>query len=252
MSGKKISEMMLLIFMVTGGLAAIMVFYMHSDSQRAGAIAEYLYYKYNMTIDENAGVKITGDEFTLTTEDNIEVCGTCDFFGDVLTESYVNYFYADECVDHIREKIGDCFSDSVIIYDGIKLSELSSLPWETEKINSYDEYVATTKNAWENDQEHKYFYKISIRVYIRESENSESVKDAIARLQDSGEYFDVFFYAVPDELFDIHKEKGTYAYFKGKSLDELDDYLDKETAVGLQELISRQEGLVDEYCSWNR
>ena len=170
MSGKKIAEVSLVVFFLCAVLAVFVVYYMHSDAARAEEIGAYLNYKYGVTVDENEGVNIEGNEFSLVTSDNVFVCGTCDYFGDVLTESYVNYYYADECVGHINETIGDCFSDCVIVYDGLQLSELGSLPVDTGSIDSYDGYVAATKTAWENAQEHKYYYKISIRVYVRESQ----------------------------------------------------------------------------------
>jgi hypothetical protein len=252
MNGKKAAGIILLTFGIAGVLAALMVFYLHSDLQRAQEIASYMKYKYGVATDDSVGVKLNGDEFTLMTADGIMVNGTCDYFGRIKTDSYVNYYYADECVEHIRKKIGDCFSDSLIVYDGINLSELASITMETRSINSYDEYVTATRNAWENADKHKYYYKISIRVYIRESEYTGNVYDALAKLLDSEEYFDVFFYAIPDELFDLHKEKGIYAYFKGRTFDELDDYLDKETAEELKDLIYYQNGLVDEYYLWRR
>ena len=252
MSGKRLIKIILAVFLGLGALAIFLIFYLHSDLQRSQAIESFLNYKYDVKVDDSKGVKFSGNEFTLMTEDNIFVCGTCDYFGQVKTDSYINYYYADDCVYHIRGKIGNYFSDSVIIYDGIKLSELASFPLETKSINSYDEYVTATKNAWENADEHKYYYKISIRVYVRESEYTGNVYDAMAKLLDSKEYFDVFFYAVPDELFELHKEKEIYAYFKGESFDELDDHLDKETAAELEDLIYNQYGLVYDYCMWNR
>ena len=252
MSSKKIAEISLVFFFIFAALAVFIVFYMHSDSQRAAEIESYLDYKYGVSVDEDKGVTISGDEFSLMTSDNILVLGTCNYFGEVVTESYVNYYYADDCVAHINEKIGDCFSDCVIVYDGISLSELASFQYNTSSINSYEEYVAVTRNAWETAQEHKYWYKISIRVYVRESDYSDNVNEAIARLQGSDEYFDVFFFKVPDELFDLHKEKGVYAYFGGEALKDLETGLDRETCVELEDLISNNAGMEDKYCQWNR
>lgn len=252
MSGKKIAEVSFVIFLLCAALGVFIMFYMHSDAQRAAEIEAYLNYKYGITVDENEGVTFNGDEFSLVTSDKITVLGICDYFGEVQMESYVNYYYADECVAQINEKIGDCFSDCVIVYDGISLSELASFQYNTSSINSYEEYVAVTKNAWETAQEHKYWYKISVRVYVRESDYSDNVNEAIARLQDSDEYFDVFFFKVPDELFDLHKEKGVYAYFGGEALKDLETGLDRETCVELEDLISNNAGMEDMYCQWNR
>ncbi len=252
MKGKKLFKIMLEGFLVIGILAVALIFYMHSDVHRTRAIKAFFKQKYNVTVDDGGDVVLSGDEFTITTEDKIFVWGTCGFFGNVETDSYINFYYADDCVDHIRHVIGDCFADSMIIYDGIRLSELASIPLETKAIHSYDEYVTPTKKAWENAEVHKYYYKISIRVYVRESEDVGNVGEAMAKLQDGKEYFDVFFYAVPDKLFDHHKEKETYAYFRGKALGELEDDLDKETAIELEKLIYHRSGLVDEYCPWDR
>ena len=126
MSGKKIAEVSFVIFILCAALGVFIMFYMHSDAQRAAEIEAYLNYKYGITVDENEGVTFNGDEFSLVTSDKITVLGTCDYFGEVQMESYVNYYYADECVAQINEKIGDCFSDCVIVYDGISLSELAS------------------------------------------------------------------------------------------------------------------------------
>lgn len=257
MSSKKIAEISLVIFFLCAVLAVFVVFYMHSDAVRAESIESYLNYKYGVTVDENTNVTIDGNEFSLVTSDKVPVSGTCDYFGDVLTESYVNYYYADECVGHIEETIGDCFSDCVIVYDGVTLSELGSFPMDSNSINSYDEYVAATKTAWENEQDHKSYYRISIRVYVRESDHMtpdqlEDVNNAIARLQDSGEYFDVFFFVVPDDLFDLHKEKGVYAYVRGEKLKELEEGQDMETCVELANLVSDMEGSVNKYTQWDR
>ncbi len=257
MSGKKIAEVSLVVFFLCAVLAVFVVYYMHSDAVRAEEIGAYLNYKYGVTVDENEGVNIEGNEFSLVTSDNVFVCGTCDYFGDVLTESYVNYYYADECVGHINETIGDCFSDCVIVYDGLQLSELGSLPVDTGSIDSYDGYVAATKTAWENAQEHKYYYKISIRVYVRESDHQtpdqlEDVNNAIARLQENGEYFDVFFFTVSDDLFDLYKEKGVYVYFKGGIMKELEEGQDQATCIELEHLVTDLNGSVGQYTQWDR
>ena len=250
--GKKLAKIILAALGFTGVLIAFMLMFLHGPSQRTQAIRYYLDRRYQVGIDDSVDVSFNGDKFILMTKDNVKVWGTCGFFGNPKTESYVNYYYADGCTEHIRKKIGDCFSDCLIIYDGIKLSELGSMPFEAGSINSYDEYVTATKNTWENAETHKYYYKISIRVYIRESEYTGNVNEAMARLLDSKEYFDVFFFAVPDELFDIHKEKDIRAYVAGRSFDELEDNLDKETCIELEDLIYREEGLTDEYCMWDR
>ena len=246
MSGKKIAEISLVFFFIFAALAVFIVFYMHSDSQRAAEIEAYMDYKYGVAVDENKGITISGDEFSLITSDNILVLGTCNYFGEVLTESYVNYYYADDCVEHINEKIGDCFSDCVIVYDGVHLSELGNHRMDTNFINDYEGYVAAAKNACEADEMNKNNYKISIRVYVRESEDTANIDAAITRLQDSGEYFNVYFYVVTDVMFNYHKEHGIFAYCRGGFIDGISS-LDKETGDALVGLIYHNNGLADKY-----
>ena len=67
MSGKKIAEVSLVVFFLCAVLAVFVVYYMHSDAARAEEIGAYLNYKYGVTVDENEGVNIEGNEFSLVT-----------------------------------------------------------------------------------------------------------------------------------------------------------------------------------------
>jgi len=71
-------------------------------------------------------------------------------------------------------------------------------------------------------------------------------------LQDNGEYFDVFFFTVPDDLFDLHKEKGVYVYFKGGIMKELEEDQDKATCIELEHLVTDLNGSVGQYTQWDR
>lgn len=252
MNGKKLAEVILCVVLLVISVAGFAVWVLHSDLHRAQTIESQLEKKYGLLIDPLNGIKLKGDEFTATTVEKVTFLGTCDYWGNVKTDSYVNYYYADECVKHISNKITYCFSDSICVYDGLKMSELASVPLQTNDINSYDEYVTATKTEWQNAEKHKYYYKISIRVYVRESEYAGYINDAITELLYSEEYFDVFFYAIPDELFDLHEEMGIYAYFKGTAITDLVNSLDKETGDELLNLIYQNQGLVDDYYLWDR
>jgi len=252
MNGKRLAEIILCIVLLVMAVAGIAVWVLHSDMYRVQTIESQLKYKYGLTIDPQSGIKLDGDEFSATTNEKVSFRGTCDFWGNVKTDTYVNYYYADECVKHISDKINYCFSDSIVIYDGLKMSELASVPLKTNEIHSYDEYVTATKNEWQNAEYHRYYYKISIRVYVRESEYTENIINAMAELMSGKEYFDVFFYAIPDELFEIHDAMEIYAYVQGPAINDLVSSLNKETADELLDLIYENKGLVYDYYLWDR
>ena len=59
MNGKKAAGIILLTFGIAGVLAVLMVFYLHSDTQRAREIASYMKYKYGVATDD----RINREEF---------------------------------------------------------------------------------------------------------------------------------------------------------------------------------------------
>ena len=230
-------------------LSSMTVLFMHLDSVRLMRIEKQLQSKYALTVDDK-GINLDDNKCYLTTSEGVSFSGTCDWFGNVKTDSYVNYYYADECVKHIRDKIAYCFTESVVVADGIKISELASIEFDTKAINSYEDYVAATKTAFTDAEFHKQYYKIGIRVYVRETEDVHNIYDAEAVLLSDKEYFDVYFFAVPDEIFDIHKDNGVYAYYKGKAIDEMVNELDSEYGSKLLEVIYHYDGMVDELSLW--
>lgn len=241
MKGIKVVKAILGTMVVAAAIGAIV--YIGATQFRAQTVQMQMERKYGLEVDYKTGVRVEDDEFSFKTKDGVNVWGTCDLFGNVKTDTYVNYYYADECVEHIQNQIGGCFTDSVIVFDGLKLSELASIPLSGGKINSYDEYVAATKNAWETAEYHKYYYKISVRVYVRESEEIQNICDAAMTLMENDEYFNVVFYRVPDKIFDLHKSEGIYAYYKGEAMDKLTNNLDEATRVEMYDLIYKQKGL---------
>ena len=82
----------------------IVVLVMHLDAVRSMKIEKQLQAKYSLAVDSQ-GISVDNDKFYLTTSEGVSFSGTCDWFGNVKTDSYVNYYYADECVKHIRDKI---------------------------------------------------------------------------------------------------------------------------------------------------
>ena len=241
MKGAKIVKAIVGVAVVAAAIGAVV--YICATQFRAQTVERQMERKYGLEVDYKTGVRVEDDEFSFKTKDGVNVWGTCDRFGNVKTDTYVNYYYADECVEHIQYQIGGFFSDSVIIYDGLKLSELSSIPLEAGNINSFDDYIKATQNAYNTAEYHKYYYKISVRVYVRESEAVQNICDAAIKLLESDEYFNVVFYRVPDNIFDLHKEAGIYAYYKGEALDRLTNNPNEAERVEIHDLIYKQKGL---------
>jgi hypothetical protein len=130
------------------------------------------------------------------------------------------------------------------------MSELASIEFDTNAINSYEDYVAATKDAFMNADVHKQYYKIGIRVYVRESEDEFNIYNAMTVLLSDDEYFDVYFFAVPDEIFDIHKDNGVYAYCKGNIIDNMVNELGSEYGPKLIDVIYDYDGMVQDFSLW--
>jgi len=249
MGKKKIIEIILIGVCIIVFIVGVMVMVFHSYTVRSSSIKDQMEKMYGLSVD-SAGVKIVNDSFSFKTAEGINVYGTCDWFGKVKTDSYVNYFYADECADHIRDEIGDCFDEALFITDDLKLSELAKIQFDACSISSYDDYVAATAAAFDAGPLSKTNYRISVRVYIKENEDLDHVEDAIAILESNNEYADVYFYVIDDDIYESHEFLGIYTYYVGDYMDVLFYSLGDKSFDRFLGLIYHNEGQSFSYSQW--
>lgn len=189
---------------------------------RLSRIKKQLKDKYGVEFTGNVK-NINGRRFVIKSMDGgVSVKGTCDFLGNVKTESYVNYYYADDCVQDISDKIGEYFDDCIIVVDQRHYSFLYSAEFEFGSIDSYEEYLAATQAK--NDM----LYHVRARVYVGEDEPLEHVRQAKEYLESANEYIWVSYYAVPDDYYEALKESGIYCFNLSTYMDEFEHkYPDK-------------------------
>ena len=198
----------------------------------------YIEWQFKKMYGESFGKErnsINGNSFAVMTKSGILVFGTCDFVGNIKTESYMNYYYADESVNYIKDEIGSCFDDCIVVADYIVDSSLAKYEFDKNQIQSYEEYISEVKSL-------NGFFQPHFRVYIRESENKEHVNEAKAVLESCEEYFNVDFYEVSNDLYDAHKEEGIYCYTPGEYMEKLKKSLGEENIDRFNELIEKEEG----------
>lgn len=183
------------------------VCFIHSEFLRLRWINLQLNRTYGISISyDNSRVGkqwTSANNFSLQTTDGVVIVGTCNFLGKIETESYVNCYYADESVEHIKDEIGSCFDDCIVINDLCDFGDLCVQPFELNSIGSYDEYLERTRDG---------ISLITINVLLRESENIDHVADAIRILRSNNEEFKVRFLMLPDNMYDAHLERGVYFY----------------------------------------
>jgi len=193
--------------------------------------------KYGVSFaDENNS--LTENGFNIKSADGIRVYGTCNWFGKVKTESYINYAYADESIEYIREKIGSYFDECLIIRDNMIFSELSLVQFDSNSIKSFEDYEA----AVESYSEEKSYYKMAVRVYIREDESIDHIAEAISVLKENNETWSVYFFAVPDDLFDMHIDRNLYCYCIGEPVFDAMECMGTDNYERVENLIYRKEG----------
>lgn len=135
--------------------------------------------------------------------------GTCDFFGNIKSESYVHFYYADEAMELFSEKIKPYFDDCIIITQD-KFLGLHQVEYDFKSINSFDEYQDALEKGYP-----------SMFVLLRETEDIEHVRAAIEMLKESEIESDVLFQMIPDDMYEAHIDNGIYCYF-----DSMSDYME--------------------------
>lgn len=204
-----------IIFLVLMGIiVAGLLFYAPMKLKR---ITKQLRDRYGIEfIAENArGVR--GNDFIVKSLEGVSVYGSTDLFGNVKSESYVNYYYADDCKYDIENKIGDYFDDCIIVVDQINdYSYLYGEKFPFKSINSYEEYLEATK------EKNSMRYHVKVRVYLRNKEDLKHVSEAKEYLENENEYIWVYYYVVPDEFYDALKKSGIYCFNFSDSMDEFE------------------------------
>lgn len=157
-------------------------------------------------------------------EGGAKVFYTTDLAGNIKTESYVNSYYADEVVSQIENEVCSCFDECIVIYDCLTTQEFSSqiisngdvvgaynspgyytCEFAAGSILSYNDYVDAVASAPVPTAP-------IVRIYIRDNENQTHVEEAKAILKANDETFLVFFYALPNDLFDRAVADNVYCY----------------------------------------
>lgn len=210
----------IVLVVVVLALIAILFFY---NPLRMGRIKKQLQDQYGVEFSADTTNGIKGKIFLLKSKnEGVKVRGTCDFFGNVKTENYVNYYYADECKQDIYDKIGDYFDDCIVVANFITDSRLCVTEFPFKSINSYEDYLNATKDLVYMQ------YHVRVRVYLREQEDLEHVVAAREFLESTDEYIWVSFYAIPDDYYDALKKSGIYCIDVGDYMDEFNGNVDDE------------------------
>lgn len=181
--------------------------------------------------------RIEDNNFTVSSSGGIEVNGKCDFFGNVKSESYVNYFYAEECAKHIEEEIGQCFGDHIIITDLIS-RRIGRYCFEFGSIKSYEDYMAAVRTLNRN------FYALTFRVYLKDAQDQKHIAESEKILTEKNEYCNVYYFTVPEDLYDVHKNSSVRCYSYGDTLEGFMHILGDENYTRMQKLIIRREGQI--------
>lgn len=188
---------------------------------------------------KNEGKSVKGNQFEAMTDDGILIRGTCDVIGNIKTESYVNYFYSDECSQYIMEEIGSCFDDCVVVTETFDNLSLSLYDFNVNSIQSFDDYISAVKSLNRN------FYSLDFRVYIRQTEDLEHINAAKSILDSKEDYFNVDFYVIPDDIYDAHKESGIYCYCQGDYMEEFFKSLGENNYDRFLKLVFEHQGRID-------
>ena len=132
----------------------------------------------------------------------------------------------------------------MVIKDDMHASELGAMEFNTGKIRSYGDYVSAADYAFMHDELNSSYWKISVRVYLRETEDTSNIVEAVNILKDAQEPFDVYFYKIPDDLFDYHRDMGLFCYCRSTVMDKM------ANMPALLELLYHNEGLAGRYRLW--
>lgn len=202
--GKSTVDILFLILVIGIGIYLVISFF-HSSTFRKAYMNWQFRKAYGVTLFYGAGTIDSNNQFIAQTEDGVCVFGSCDFWGNIKTESYINYYYADESAEHIREEIASCFDDCIVVVDEDS-NLLAMTEFDVNSINSYEEYL-TSINGGKDDN------RINVIVFLRETEDINHVVNAIEILKVNNEDFDVFFRMVSDDIYDAFKDRGVYCYY---------------------------------------
>ena len=181
------------------------------------------------------GKTINGNSFTAMTQGGVLIFGTCDFMGNIKSESYVNYYYSDEWSKYIENEIRGYFDDCLIISDYVVDSSLGRYEFETNSIKSFEDYVSKVDSL-------NGFYRPHFRVYVRKSEDIEHVNKAKAELESKNEKHNIDFYMISDDLYDVHKEEEIHCYVSGDYMEQLEKSLGEEKINEFEDLINKEQG----------
>lgn len=170
--------------------------FLHRDDQRLKHVKRQLGNQYDISFNDEGSLK--DDSFYVRTSDGCSIYGTCNWYGKVTSETYVNIYYGQEYLQQIRDEIEPCFNECVLEIETDDISTLflnEKLRIESDSFHSYEDYVAY---AGQKDL-------INVNVYIRDTESMENVASALRILSATPHDFPVFIYAIPEEDFAIHQ-----------------------------------------------
>lgn len=190
---------------------------------------------YGVTFTDVEGSNIykasNGKNYVFQTTDNgitTTTVGTCNFFGKIKTDSYIHYYYADECKQYIQDEIGSCFDDCVVIVND-DANDLYNVKLKVDDIASYEDYLEALKASEDCNG------KKSVIVYVREAEDLKHLTDADTILEKDSQTYRVDYYMVPDDFFDELKESGIYCYGFSDAEYKLIDSQGEENASRFQD-----------------
>ncbi len=185
-------------------IAVVLAAFLYSQKERLITRQLEKLYGIPFTIERTDGGRKC---YIYSSDEHLQVKVKSTWYGKIKSEDYVNYVYAKNIAEQFEEEIGGCFDDCLIIVDN---SSLRGFP--PKSINSYEEYIEAYKSI---PREEKYFRSVEIRVYVRENEDLSHIIDAEEILKNSDKYHfgGVEYYAIPDDLFDAHRDNGIYTYY---------------------------------------
>lgn len=187
------------------------VFSLRSDMHRLDYIKRQLAKTYGVTFADGGSIS-KDDVFSITSSDGVDVTGTCNMMGKIRTESYINHYYGAESARRISDKIGACFDECVIVANN-EYQHNWAYVVASGTINSYEEYLASLDVS-----DIPYVF-----VYVRETESSDNVKDALSILIADNEPLKVLICALPDDKYEAHRDFGQSVYTGGPYMDALND-----------------------------
>lgn len=181
--------------------------FLRSDFLRFNVVKQQFKNEYGIALTEGS-IGIGDKSFLAKTEDGFSIVGKCDWIGNIQTETYINYYYADETVEIVENEIGACFDDCIIIAD---YSHTATDDIDFKSIHSFDEYLSVYEEHYGGP------WLPNMVVLLRETEDIDHVREALEILDNSEYRASVVFYRVPDDFYDAHVTNGIYCYARTSS-----------------------------------